>query len=353
MIKVNPVPFIEQPGQTIFCLGDKLDTLTLNTAPDANTLYTWQSQDDILFQTTNVASPKIKPYKSAIYTVKMKKGECEASANVVVKVVEGGFIKLMKDTLVCLGEPVILSFATSLKNTEIKDFNWISGGAVVENKINPILPKNVYGFEMSYAANGISCVFKDSVTVLLKPAPAGKIKIDSNLDTLPKGKLLKFSFDNTSNLKITNFVWSYGNINNVTTEQIATNLIAPTVVKLKVTAENGCMTTFETPLLEPTAISLRFPSVFTPNSNDNNIFTFYEPEGEKGLFDIESLTVFNRWGESVYSYQYNNDKPKPEWNGKRNNDGEELPSDVYIYRYKARDKGEVLFENTGEIMLLR
>lgn len=357
LIKVNTIPSIEQPGQTNFCIGDKLDTLTLNTAPDTNIAYTWQSQDDISFQTTNSPAPKIKPYKSATYTVKMKKGECEAVANVVLKVIEGGFIKLIKDTLVCLGEPVTLTFETSLKNAQIQNFNWISGGAVVENKINPVLPKNVYSFEMNYTVNDFSCTFKDSVMVLLKPAPAGQIKIDPNFNfltgTFPKGKIFKFSFDSADNLKMKDYVWSYNdNIDGGEKDQTtAKAIIEPTIVKLKVTAENGCMATFETPLLQPTAISLRFPSVFTPNSNENSTFTFYEQTGEEGLIDIESLTIFNRWGESVFSYK--NDGKKPEWNGKLNNDGEELPSDVYIFRYRARDKGKVLLEDTGEIMLLR
>jgi hypothetical protein len=359
LIKVNPLPSIEQPGKTTFCIGDKLDTLTLNTAPDANTLYTWQSQDDLLFQTTNAASPKIKPYKSAIYTVKMKKGDCEANASVTVKVVESGFIKLMKDTLVCLGEPVTLSFVTSLTSTQIQKINWISGGSIVENKINPVLQKNVYSFEMDYTINNILCNFKDSVKVLLKPAPAGKIDIDPNFNFLinefPKGKIFKFSFNNSNNLKVQNFSWLYNDIKDASADGQATikAIIQPTVVKLKVTAENGCMTTFETPEFIPSPISLIFPKVFTPDSDQNKNFTFYEKIGEENLIDIENLSIFNRWGERVFYYEYSVSNPKPEWNGKKDNEGEELPTDVYIYHYQARDKGEVLLENMGEIMLLR
>ena len=360
-IKVNAAPTITQAPQTNFCIGEKLDSIALNIAPDASILYTWQSADDALFQTTNLAAPKIKPYKSAVYTVKMKKGECEANAEVVVKVATNGFIKLMKDTLVCLGEPVKLTFSSSLKSNEISNFKWISGGSVSEITINPVLPKSIYSFEMNYTLDGVSCFFKDSVKVLLKPSPTGEISIDPNfnfaIDTFVKGKIFKFSFDDKNNLKIKDYIWSYNDkTDDFKNKAITKAIIESTIVKLKVTAENGCMATFETPQFVPKEIKVVFPKVFTPNTTDGNeIFALYVLAGNEEYISLENLTVFNRWGEKVFYYKKGttSSTESTKWNGKKNNDGEDLPTDVYIYNYQTRDKSNKLMSGSGEIMLLR
>ena len=363
-IKVNASPKIQYPGQTAFCIGEKLDTIALNAAPDAATSYTWQSVDDNLFQTTNAAAPKIKPYKTATYTVKMKKGDCLAEDKVTVKVANKGFVKLMKDTTVCPGELVTLTFATSLTKDEIEKFNWISGGAVVENKINPVLPKNIYSFTVSYVQDGVSCSFTDSVKVLLKPTPKGSILVtpDYNFlalaDSFQVGKIFNFAFDDVNKLGIKNYVWSVNNteIGSLLDEKKLTyTLTEKTVVKLKATANNGCMATFETGIFTPRRlINVQFPKVFTPNSGDDNaLFKFFVKEEDQEYVNLENLSVFNRWGEKVFSYEVNPNN-KPEWNGKKENSGDDLPTDAYIYTYKLRYKnGFVTATKSGEVMLLR
>ena len=365
-IQVNASPKIQYPGQTAFCIGEKLDTIALNAAPDAATSYTWQSVDDLLFQTTNAAAPKIKPYKTATYTVKMKKGDCLVEDQVTVKVANKGFVKLMKDTTVCPGELVTLTFVTSLSKDEIQKFNWISGGAVIENKINPVLPKNVYSFTVNYIQDGIFCSFTDSVKVLLKPTPKGSILVTpdynflASADSFQVGKIFNFTFDDVNKSGIKNYIWSVNNteINLLTDKNKLTyTLIEKTVVKLKTTASNGCMATFETGIFTPRRlIDVQFPKVFTPNSGDDNaIFKFFVKDEDKEYVNIDNLSIFNRWGEKVYSYDANpNAKDEPGWNGQKGNSGADLPTDAYIYTYQLRYKNKVQTAvKSGEVILLR
>lgn len=66
------------------------------------------------------------------------------------------------------------------------------------------------------------------------------------------------------------------------------------------------------------------PNIFTPNGDRVNDFLVPFPyRGVKGI----DLTVFNRWGQVVFSTQ----DPDIGWNGTLNNNGEACPDGVYFY----------------------
>lgn len=73
------------------------------------------------------------------------------------------------------------------------------------------------------------------------------------------------------------------------------------------------------------------PNAFSPDGNDvNDLFTPIELPGT-GLFfrDIKdlSITIYNRWGAIVFQTT----DPAIKWNGKRNNDGQNVPEGTYYY----------------------
>lgn len=73
------------------------------------------------------------------------------------------------------------------------------------------------------------------------------------------------------------------------------------------------------------------PNLFSPDGNEiNDYFTPIEQPGTELFFrDIESvdMKIFNRWGDLVFETT----EPEIRWNGKRNNDGQEVPDGVYFY----------------------
>ena len=85
-------------------------------------------------------------------------------------------------------------------------------------------------------------------------------------------------------------------------------------------------------------------NVFSPNSDGvNDFFAF----GEYGMTNID-VSIFNRWGQLVYSWQGENKS----WDGK-GTDGENLPEAVYFYVFKADGIDGHYYEEKGSITLIR
>jgi gliding motility-associated-like protein len=73
------------------------------------------------------------------------------------------------------------------------------------------------------------------------------------------------------------------------------------------------------------------PNIFTPDGNSIN--DLYHPiTPYRDVKDVE-MTIFNRWGDIVFETT----DAAINWNGKRNNDGQENPEGVYFYVCKVNE----------------
>ncbi|MFZ1703165.1 MAG: PKD domain-containing protein [Saprospiraceae bacterium] len=90
-----------------------------------------------------------------------------------------------------------------------------------------------------------------------------------------------------------------------------------------------------------------FPNAFTPNGDGLNESFF--PKGYfKGVQDFE-MTIWNRWGEKIFS----TDNPNVGWNGNKNNDLIACPPGVYIYKSSyISPRNEPVLKN-GQVTLIR
>ncbi|MDW3652164.1 MAG: gliding motility-associated C-terminal domain-containing protein [Bacteroidia bacterium] len=102
--------------------------------------------------------------------------------------------------------------------------------------------------------------------------------------------------------------------------------------------------------LSLTYYSVYVPTAFSPNGDGiNDYFTLY---GEEELELIESLTVFNRWGNRMFSkHNLAPNAPEEGWGGK--NQGKALTEGVYIYRAEILMEGGQKKSLSGSITLFR
>jgi gliding motility-associated-like protein len=120
------------------------------------------------------------------------------------------------------------------------------------------------------------------------------------------------------------FLWSNGS------NSAEMNELPAGIYQLTVTDANGCELNQTIELTEPASIQI--PNGFSPNGNGKNDWFVI-----KGLEDYpdNSLVVFNRWGNEVFSRDnYSND-----WTG-INNQGKELPQGTYFIILKVIQNGE-------------
>ena len=103
---------------------------------------------------------------------------------------------------------------------------------------------------------------------------------------------------------------------------------------------------------------LYIPNAFSPNTaqeEENRVFKCYGVNISDQNFE---LTVYNRWGEVVYSTTDYYQASDEGWNGRVNNTGEDLESGVYTYILKGKFSGGIegggdSFSKTGAVTLIR
>ena len=127
-----------------------------------------------------------------------------------------------------------------------------------------------------------------------------------------------------------NIVWSNGSETN-TAEDLGAGLYSVTVS----TSECSLTQTFEIITSPDVNCDLRFFNAFSPNEDGTN--DGWEIENiENAEYRDNSVEIFNRWGQSVWSGE-NYDNQDVIWRGKEKN-GQDLPDATYFYIAKVNAK---------------
>ena len=121
------------------------------------------------------------------------------------------------------------------------------------------------------------------------------------------------------------------------------------VVTLVATTPEGCVDDTSVVIVVNPDVVLYVPNAFTPGADAlNDVFQiFLPPTGVD--FSTFSLVIYDRWGEKIYSATDVNES----WNGSKNNSGETLKQDVYVYKITFKDEKKKSYEKVGHVTLLR
>ncbi len=90
---------------------------------------------------------------------------------------------------------------------------------------------------------------------------------------------------------------------------------------------------------------LTFPNAFSPNGDGIN--DYYKPKSYESIVEFEA-TIFNRWGQKIYSW---NDVAGDGWDGTKG--GRDVKQGVYYVLVKARGADGRKFEIKKDVNLLR
>ena len=352
------------------------------------------------------ANAKVTVTKSGTYTLTAQKGNCKSttSVNVLVNKDAKKKIDLSAITAICPGvavnvpitvitlgltditwnpnlnaaNPVATNLGTYTINAQIGECN--ASGSVSINKIEAsiaatatsVCSNKVGSVEITNAQNYTGVTWAPSI-------PDEKKITISGIYTLT-------AFTKQGNCKVSTTVEvKKGEVKPVTITASPGQLIVPgQEITLSISGDgiDATQTTWdpkikvgntlkETPVIDAvkkykvTAYSLdgcestdtiniyvvKIPSVITPEDSkgDNNLFKVILPKTVTEI-EVQEMTIFNRWGEIVYTAK-NNDG----WNGSYSGDKDFVPTDVYIYYAKANIKSspEDIVILKGEVMVLR
>jgi len=123
-----------------------------------------------------------------------------------------------------------------------------------------------------------------------------------------------------------------------------------TTYTIKVTDANGCINTDKmTVLVICNDKNIFIPNTFSPNNDGVN--DWFYPRGT-GLFKIQGMRIFNRWGEMVFQKaNLTPNDPTAGWNGRYN--GRLLTTDVYTYLIEIVCENSEILTFKGNITLIQ
>jgi gliding motility-associated-like protein len=123
-----------------------------------------------------------------------------------------------------------------------------------------------------------------------------------------------------------------------------------TTYTIKVTDANGCINTDNIII----TVVCNDKNIFIPNTfspNNDGVNDWFYPRGT-GLFAIQSMRIFNRWGQMIYQKTnlFPND-PTAGWNGTYN--GRLQNADVYTYIIEIVCENSQVLTYKGNITLIQ
>ena len=180
------------------------------------------------------------------------------------------------------------------------------------------------------------CTVQLSILVLNTPGPKADFVYSPNPVFVENGTVV---FNSTSSGNIVAWQWNIADSITSSSPDTSFNFTQPGTytVTLLVMDDNGCVDSISQVIV--VLDDLIIPNVVTPNGDGKNDLFFIQ-----GLLPESSLTLFNRWGQQVYS----NDNYTNDWNGE-NNAGEKLTEGTYYYILTLSDERVI----NGFITLLR
>ncbi len=355
-------PALQLPLNPELCLGE---SIRLNTIVSPDVTYTWTSEPAGF--TSDLADPIVSPTATTTYTVVAQSEECPPTSQSVTVVVvqEQSFSVEPMDALVCAGESIALTATADGPGT----FIWSTGtsdvGATSTINVLPTGPTDIsvvyrYGPDARCGSleEFITLDVVDSLTV-----DSIFLRLANDLSIMPEtvfeGEALQLSVFLSQFVDESSIVWTVdgteiGRGSAITTTADATS----GVITYVVTAANefGCEVSASISVNVQESV-IAAPNVFTPGRATDNIFYPIF----RGNITVQSMVIYDRWGAKIYDTETDYDgeltlerRRDWGWNGRRNgeDDGDEIPSDIYIYviKYTIADREETL---TGEVLLLR
>ncbi len=337
-IYVVAAPAINAGIDTFICKGGT----TLLTATGAAN-YAWSSKASL--SCINCASTMVNPAALSQYIVSGNNGfGCVASDTVNVDVIEPVTITTQNDTL-CLGENATLQVSGA------KLYTW--SPAVYLNTSNPAAPvfHAAKDTAVTYQVTGTDdkkC-FSDTKSLTVKVYPVPHIEITNEAISLNVGSSVQLEMKSSPD--ITQWRWSPQSF--LSDATIANPIATPnqSVTYTCVASNNGsCFARDQISVnVMCNQANMFIPNTFSPNHDGVNERFF--PRG-KGVFNIKSMRIFNRWGQVVF--EQNNFLPNVAsdgWDGTFK--GQPLSSDVYVYMVEITCDNNIVVPFKGNVTLLR
>lgn len=312
VITNNTLPVFNLGNDSTLCEGE---SLILNVT-SSNATYLWQ--DNSINATFSIS-------QSGTYFVDVT-NNCGTTRDTINLVIDTLIINLGNDTVLCLGESIVLN-ATNIGATYL----WQDGSI---DSIFTVVQVGLFWSEVTRN----TCFKSDTINVSFDSVPTFTLGTDT---TLCENTTLTL---NTSSPNAT-YLWQDNSLDSIMMVSSSNNYW--------VQVTNNCGTssdTIEVLFMDCDTLSsdtawLEMPNVFTPNRDGSN--DLFIPVQYNGIVSAK-IVIFNRWGQQIF----NSEQLMQGWNG-RTTTGIEVPSGTYFWIVNYIDIEENKATLKGAVSLLR
>ena len=308
----------------------QLDTVTLLAGVAIDDVYDWKPATGL--SNSHIRNPRLTPTTNQLYTVSYVDRCSMPTIDSVFVKGTAPTISLGNDKDACENDVVELSPTFTQSGAPVK-FYWSTGDTT-----RTLKPTDSGLYTLQVSVNG--CSTSDSVVVNFHPLPTTGVLNEPAYDCPRELPVLLDPLAVGSDLR---FAWTPGGTNEPTL-----SAGAPGGYTVKISTAFGCSIEQRFSILDncPPAALISVPDAFTPNGDGRNEVFEWKSDAEIEV----RMTIYNRWGEILFSSANVRDFWDGTWNGKQ------CPSTVYTWKldYRSRSSKEnQWFVSRGELLLLR
>ncbi|MBS1756984.1 MAG: gliding motility-associated C-terminal domain-containing protein [Bacteroidetes bacterium] len=315
-------------GKSDYCLSSPFATFTVYKNPACLRKVKWIVDTTAIKITsipndTTVNIKFLKPYHGYISTT--FEG-CTLKDSIFINVYPvAPWLFLGNDTTICPGKSILLNAGDGFKSYKWQDNSSFQTFSVTT--------PGDYFVEVTDSCDNI---FRDSL--IIYPAPVFQLVYPS---TLCRYDTASITLNNT----LKNYNWFPSNSALIENNILKLFPLSSTVYNISAELFNGCILS-DTLLVKVEACPeyIYFPTAFTPNGDGKN--DYFKPI-VSGSFKQYSFSIFNRFGQKIFSTQNINEG----WDGKLH--GAYQDTDTYIWICTFRFRNEELKFRKGTVVLVR
>lgn len=339
-ITVKPSPTVIASNNSTICLGQSTSLLATGTIT-----YTWSPQQGL--SCFNCANPIATPTQTTSYVVTgTNQVGCSVNDTVLITVMQPFRISVSPNDTICFPQ----NESAQLFASGAKRYVWSPAvGLSATNIPNPVARSTSTTTYRVIGFDDENC-FTDTafVTVAVGYLPTLELGTGSTVTagtqitlnpTITNGPIKRYTWTPNSNLSCNNCATPVATINN------------DVLYRLNIETFYGCTATdtISYKVLCKENEQVYVPNAFSPDGDGINDVLMVRG---KGLSQVKSFIIFNRWGQVVFEQQnFAANDPSKGWNGIMKNTGTKAAQDVYVYRVESICTAGGTFIQSGNVTL--
>ena len=342
-ISIDSISVTNAGLDTAICLNTSAHLHASSSSVSAT--FQWLPPSNTSLSCINCANPTATPTVTTTYYVQGTNSVgCPTIDSVVVTVVQPSTLNITPSTdSLCLGQSVQL-FASGEQV-----YTWSPVAGLSNPSIsNPIARPDTTTTYTVTAADSLFC-FPKTASAVISVFKYPTVSITPHVTDILVGGSYQITATASSDVDSINWIPTIG--------LSCTNCLNPlatptgtTIYTVNVLNNGNCTASDSIKIIVLcNGTNLFVPNTFSPNGDGMNDWFYVQG---KGLSTIQSLRIFDRWGEMVFEKKdFTPNIPEQGWDG--NFKGKKAPSDVYVYTLEVICENSQVVKYNGNVALVR